>query len=124
VGNARPKPLLQYIESQRQTRELPARLVLGGHGDPITNPRELIDKRLTMHDRRARKIHRMIAAGPVSAYDIATTIWGNVAVTQAFLTLSEVLGHIDLLMRDGLVHELDGDEVVRFETLGPATRAA
>ncbi|HWF55288.1 MAG TPA: MBL fold metallo-hydrolase [Solirubrobacteraceae bacterium] len=124
VGNARPKPLLQYIESQRQTRELPARLVLGGHGDPITNPHELIDKRLTMHDRRARKIHRMIAAGPVSAYDIATTIWGNVAVTQAFLTLSEVLGHIDLLMRDGLVHELDGDEVVRFETLGPATRAA
>ena len=25
-------------------------------------------------------------------------LWGNVAVTQAYLTLSEVLGHVDLLI--------------------------
>ena len=28
-------------------------------------------------------------------------MWGNVAVTQAYLTLSEVLGHLDLLIGDG-----------------------
>ena len=28
-------------------------------------------------------------------------MWGNVAVTQAYLTLSEVLGHVDLLVADG-----------------------
>jgi len=44
-------------------------------------------------------------------------MWGNIAVTQAFLTLSEVLGHMDLLAEQGLVRELDEDEVVRFEAL-------
>jgi uncharacterized protein YycO len=40
---------------------------------------------------------------------------GNVAVTQAFLTLSEVLGHVDLLIDAGRVRECDEDGVVRFE---------
>ena len=45
-------------------------------------------------------------------------MWGNVAVTQAYLTLSEVLGHVDLLLNDVLVAEVEGDGgVVRFESL-------
>ena len=35
-------------------------------------------------------------------------MWGNVAVTQAFLTLSEVLGHVDLLIDEGRVGEREG----------------
>ena len=42
-------------------------------------------------------------------------MWGNVAVTQAYLTLSEVLGHVDLLLERGAVAEVEGDDgVVRF----------
>jgi len=36
-------------------------------------------------------------------------------VTQAYLTLSEVLGHTDILLGEGRVREVDGDGVVRFE---------
>jgi glyoxylase-like metal-dependent hydrolase (beta-lactamase superfamily II) len=112
----RPRPLLDYIASMRITREFGAKLVLGGHGDAVTEPAELIDGRLKMHDRRARKIRKMLSAEPLSAYEIATQMWGNVAVTQAFLTLSEVLGHLDLLLAEGSVRELDGD-VVRFAAI-------
>jgi hypothetical protein len=43
-------------------------------------------------------------------------MWGNVAVTQAYLTLSEVLGHTDLLVNDGRVRAVvDGDGVEHFE---------
>jgi hypothetical protein len=45
-------------------------------------------------------------------------MWGNVAVTQAYLTISEVLGHVDLLIRDGLVRAHDQAEVTRFEATG------
>jgi glyoxylase-like metal-dependent hydrolase (beta-lactamase superfamily II) len=110
----RPTPLLEYIESMKKTRELDAQLVLGGHGAPVAEPAPLIDARLRMHDRRAEKIRRMLVEKPLSAYDIALTMWGNIAVTQAFLTLSEVLGHVDLLLRDGLVAERAEDGVVRF----------
>jgi glyoxylase-like metal-dependent hydrolase (beta-lactamase superfamily II) len=106
----RPQALLQYMESMRATREMPARLVMPGHGDPILDHGELIDERLRMHRRRAERIHQILDGGPLSAYDIAVRMWGNVAVTQAYLTLSEVLGHLDLLVStdQAVEHESDG----------------
>ena len=60
-----------------------------------------------LHRRRADKIHRLLAERPRSAYEIAQALWGNIAVTQAYLTLSEVLGHMDLLANDGRVQEAE-----------------
>jgi glyoxylase-like metal-dependent hydrolase (beta-lactamase superfamily II) len=114
----RPHALIQYIESMQATRELPIDLALTGHGDPIHDHVALIDERLRLHRRRAEKILRMLEPAPLTAYEIALKMWGNVAVTQAYLTLSEVLGHMDLLARDGLVSERDDGDVVRFEAAG------
>ncbi len=117
VAGPRPHALAAYIESLRATRELPAELVLGGHGAPIVDHVSLIDERFRMHRRRARKMLRMLADGPQTAYEIALQMWGNVAVTQAYLTMSEVLGHIDLLIGDGLAREQQSGEVTHFEAL-------
>jgi glyoxylase-like metal-dependent hydrolase (beta-lactamase superfamily II) len=111
---ARPRALMTYLDSLRRTRELDASLVLAGHGEPIEGHRELIDERLRMHERRAEKLHELIAARPRNAYELAQEMWGNVAVTQAFLTLSEVLGHVDLLIDAGRVTEVEHDGVVSF----------
>jgi glyoxylase-like metal-dependent hydrolase (beta-lactamase superfamily II) len=113
----RPQALVQYIDSMRITRELPARLVLSGHGDPILEHAELIDDRLRMHRRRAARIHQILDARPLTAYEIAVRMWGNVAVTQAYLTLSEVLGHLDLLVQAGQAAEQVHDAVAVFEAL-------
>jgi glyoxylase-like metal-dependent hydrolase (beta-lactamase superfamily II) len=114
----RPQALIQYIDSMLATRELPAQVVLGGHGEPIVDPAGLIDERLRLHSRRAEKMLRMLEPDPLTAHEIAVRMWGNVAVTQAYLTLSEVLGHLDLLVRDELVREQVQDGVVRFEAVG------
>ena len=114
----RRRALLDYISSLERTRELPAEIVLTGHGDPVTEHRPLIDERLVLHRRRAEKIHKLIAQRPKSAYEIAQELWGNVAVTQAFLTLSEVIGHLDLLIVEGRAREIEEGEVVRFVATG------
>ncbi len=114
----RPRALLQYMESLQATRELPARLVLPGHGDPVLEHAELIDERLRMHRRRAARVLQILDGQPLSAYEIALRMWGNVAVTQAYLTLSEVLGHLDLLVEAGQAIERDADGVSRFEAAG------
>ncbi len=114
----RPKALIAYIESMRRTRDLPADVVLSGHGEAITDHRALIDERLAKHVQRAEKIRGLIAERPLSAYEIAQELWGNVAVTQAFLTLSEVIGHLDLLIADGRAEEIEDGEVVRFAASG------
>jgi glyoxylase-like metal-dependent hydrolase (beta-lactamase superfamily II) len=114
----RPKALVTYLESLRKTRDLQAEVVLPGHGEPVTDHVSLIDERLEFHRRRAEKIYDLIAEQPRNGYELAQALFGNVAVTQAYLTLSEVLGHVDLLLADGRVSENERDGVVFFEASG------
>jgi glyoxylase-like metal-dependent hydrolase (beta-lactamase superfamily II) len=111
----RPQALVTYLDSLRKTREMEVDLVLPGHGDPIADHRSLIDERFALHRRRADKIRGLIAERPRSAYEIARALWGNIAVTQAYLTLSEVLGHLDLLLNAGRIREVERDGVAVFE---------
>src|SRR5215210_6594526 len=91
--------------------------VLPGHGDPFDDHAALIDERFAMHERRARKIHGLLGEQPLTAHEIAQSLWGNVAVTQAYLTLSEVLGHVDLLLERDQVLEHESGGVIRYEAL-------
>lgn len=121
-GPARPQSLRIYLDSLAATRAMDdVRLVLPGHGQALTDHAALIDERSRLHARRARRIHRLIAEQPRTAFEIAQAMWGDVAVTQAYLTLSEVLGHVDLLLNEGVVAEVEGaGGVVTFESLvGP-----
>jgi glyoxylase-like metal-dependent hydrolase (beta-lactamase superfamily II) len=107
----RTRSLIAYLDSMAKTRELPeGSLLFGGHGEPVDDHRALIDT-------RKEKLLRLLADGPRSGYELAQSMWGNIAVTQAFLTLSEVIGHMDLLEDEGRVREVDDDGVIRFEAV-------
>ena len=105
----RPPALLVYIDSMRKTAEMDVKVVHGGHGPQIDDHRALIESRIAGHDRRAEKIAGLLDDGPANAFELAQKMWGNVAVTQAYLTISEILGHLDLLERDGRVERIAGD---------------
>jgi glyoxylase-like metal-dependent hydrolase (beta-lactamase superfamily II) len=113
----RPRALITYLDSLSATRELDVRIAYPGHGDQIEDHRTLIDERFAGHEQRAATIAEILSDGPKTGFEIAQRIWGNVAVTQAYLTLSEVLGHLDLLMDRGQVIELQTDRVVRYEMI-------
>lgn len=113
----RTRSLVNYTASLRETREMPIDLMLSGHGDPITDVAGLVDKRLAAQLRRLEKIHGILAEEPRSAHAVAEAIWGNVAVTQAFLTLSEVIGHLDILMDDGRVAEHEEDGLLTYAVI-------
>jgi glyoxylase-like metal-dependent hydrolase (beta-lactamase superfamily II) len=114
----RTRSLANYLESFKKTRELPEGAVLfPGHGEPIDDHRSLIDTRFASTERRKEKLLRLLAGGPRSGYELAQSMWGNIAVTQAFLTLSEVIGHMDLLEAEGRVREVDDGGVIRFEAV-------
>jgi glyoxylase-like metal-dependent hydrolase (beta-lactamase superfamily II) len=110
----RPTPLIEYARSLRATREMDVATVLTGHGDPITDHVTLIDSRLEDQGRRARKIRSLIAEQPLTAHAIAQQMWGEIAIKQAYLTLSEVLGHLDLLLAAGTARETESDGVSLF----------
>jgi glyoxylase-like metal-dependent hydrolase (beta-lactamase superfamily II) len=118
-ADGRPRALITYLRSLRETRAMDdVDIVLPGHGEDVTGHVALIDERFALHEKRAAKISRLLADAPRSAYEIAQLLWGNVAVTQAYLTLSEVLGHVDLLAERGEVVETETAGVVRFARAG------
>ena len=117
-SDRRTQALVAYMESLRKTRELPAEIVLPGHGEAVTDHVSLIDERFEGYRHRAEKIHSLIAERPRTGHELAQALWGDVAVTNAFLTLSEVIGHVDLLINAGRAREVNENGVIRFEAVG------
>jgi glyoxylase-like metal-dependent hydrolase (beta-lactamase superfamily II) len=110
----RPTPLIDYARSLTATRTMDISAVLPGHGDLTVDHAELIDARLRDQERRARKILSILSERPLTAHEVALKMWGEIALTQAYLTLSEVLGHLDILLADGTVTEIDIDGTTVF----------
>jgi glyoxylase-like metal-dependent hydrolase (beta-lactamase superfamily II) len=108
-----PGALRRYLASMRESAAMDVGVVLPGHGEPFADHTGLVAKRERMHRRRAEKILRE-AAEPVTATDIARTLWRRVPVAQQYLALSEVLGHLDLLLGEGRVVPIEEDGLVRW----------
>ncbi len=110
----RPRTLLTYAGSLRATAAADrGELILPGHGDEFGGAAGLIEKRLELHERRAAKILDALTQ-PRSAADVGRDLWRHVPVTQAYLVLSEVLGHLDLLEERGAVRAEERDGLVLY----------
>lgn len=102
----RPPALVSYLDSMDRTFALELELLLPGHGPPIADHRLLITGRRAHHRQRMDRIERELGAEPRTAHSIACAMWDDVPLTQALLTLSEVLGHLDLLIAEGRACEV------------------
>lgn len=101
----RRSALVAYLDSLAATAAMDLRLVLPGHGDAIVDHRALIDRRRGHHDDRKEEVAALVTERPRTAHEVSRAIWGDVALRQAFLTLCEVLGHVDLLAAEGRLRE-------------------
>ena len=103
---SRPRARVEYLENLRRTAAMPLERLLTGHGEDITDHAELVLRRLAEHERRCDRILATLRGGPASAYTIATDLWSEQTVSeQPLLVVWEVLGHLDLLLDAGRVHE-------------------
>jgi glyoxylase-like metal-dependent hydrolase (beta-lactamase superfamily II) len=117
LDGRRPQALPGYLDALRRTAALGPALVLPGHGEPVHDATALIDERLRMHEHRAEHIHWILAARSRTAHEVAREIWGERALAQPFLTLCEVLGHVDLLAADDRAREVASGDVTVLEAL-------
>jgi glyoxylase-like metal-dependent hydrolase (beta-lactamase superfamily II) len=113
-GNPRRSALVAYLDSLERTAAMDLAVALPGHGEPVEDHAALIARRRRHHQERKEGIAEVVADGPVTAHAIARSIWGDIALRQAFLTLSEVLGHTDLLLAEGRIAEVERDGVAAF----------
>ncbi|WP_409292814.1 MBL fold metallo-hydrolase [Peribacillus sp. SCS-37] len=93
----RPKTLLQYRESLNKVKSLPLKTCFSGHGKPFDQHGELIDKRLTEHEKRCRQIHEILSWGSKNIYEICLVMYPQLRDKTMFLGLSQIQGHLDLM---------------------------
>jgi len=113
----RPPALARYLDSVRRTAELDLAELLPGHGPPIHDHRRLVSELIAFHERRKELMLAELGHVPKTAHALACSLWGETALQQVYLTLSEVLGHLDLLVAEGRVRELDRGDVIEFEAV-------
>ncbi|MFQ3536728.1 MAG: MBL fold metallo-hydrolase [Aggregatilineales bacterium] len=107
----RPRRLLDYLDSLRRIAQLDIRIAYPGHGAPVTAVAQLVEARFAMHARRAEHLRELCAEQPRSLYALMRAMFPRLRQPETFLALSEVLGHLDLLARDGKVMAEQSDGV-------------
>jgi glyoxylase-like metal-dependent hydrolase (beta-lactamase superfamily II) len=112
---SRPRARIEYLSNLRRTASMSLDRLLTGHGDPVTDHRRLVSRRLAEHRRRCRRILEVLEEGSANAYGIAGHLWSPRTVgEQPLLVVWEVLGHLDLLLDAGQVSEEVLDDGSRY----------
>jgi glyoxylase-like metal-dependent hydrolase (beta-lactamase superfamily II) len=93
--------LPDYVASLRKIRDLPATIVLPGHGHELTDLGGRIDEVLLHHDQRADLVVDIVRARPRSIYEIAGEVWPKLRPRDAHLAIREIIGHLVLLKTEG-----------------------
>lgn len=97
--------LLIHMVSLRKCLSLPIDEVYSGHGTVIHQPKNLIQKRLDGMEKKAERFLTLIRNGKRTANEIAETYYQDVYDQQFSLVMSEVIGHLDYLERQGNIQK-------------------
>ena len=95
--------LKQYLNSIRKIEDLEVSLVLPGHGEPIRDFKATLGKILHHHEQRLAMVLSILSRGEKTAYDISRALFPNTKAFEVFLGVSEVLGHLSILLEEGKI---------------------
>jgi len=118
----RLRSLVLYRASLERVAALAIREAWPGHGPVIYDVAGLVRRRLSFHKARLERVLAALGHGACTTWQITEALFPNRAPLDAFLAVSETIGHLDLLEMEGRISgDLDGG-VVRW-SLAPDTPA-
>ncbi len=92
--------LPQYLQSLRRVLLLNCDLAYPGHGGPIANPNTRIRELITHHEQRKEALHDRVGTKAKTLLAICHEVYQNLDHMNTMLALSEVIGHLDLLIEE------------------------
>ena len=109
------KALVEYVRSAKRVRALPVELVAPGHAEPFSGHVELIDRLLGFYDLRQAKLLALLEAqGPQTPAALTPQIFPRAREHQLYLTLSEVMGNLEVLEAEGRVARSEHKGLLHF----------
>lgn len=105
----RRRSLVEYLESLGRFVALDPEVVLPGHGPAFTDTPTWAGCVRRHHESRAVAILEGVGQiGPATAFELSRRMFPSIEGFAHLLGVSEVLGHLDLLIDDGLVDWMPG----------------
>jgi glyoxylase-like metal-dependent hydrolase (beta-lactamase superfamily II) len=92
--------LPQYLHSLRRILLLNCDLAYPGHGGPIVNPNARIRELIAHHEQRKEAIHARLDSRGKTLVQLCQELYQNLDELNLMLALSEVIGHLDLLLEE------------------------
>lgn len=93
----RPLTLVQYRTALQMCADMEIDQIFSGHGEVVTNHRELIAQRLQKNWERSDHLKNFLRDGAKTAFELNALLFPSLYQKELPLTLSETLGHLDLL---------------------------
>ncbi len=112
----RRRSLLEYVETLDRLASMPLATVFPGHGPPIEDPHALIEEMREHHRRRAVDLESRLTPEGKTAWSLATELFPGLTGFDNFLAVSEVVGHMDLLVEEGRASASVRDGVTFYAT--------
>ncbi len=106
----RPKSLLRFMKSLEKVESLECDLVFPAHGDVFSDHRALIESYRLHHERRVLQFERELRQRPATPFELGRKLFPKYWDKELFLVMSEVMGHLDVLIESGraVLEERDG----------------
>jgi glyoxylase-like metal-dependent hydrolase (beta-lactamase superfamily II) len=109
-SKTRIQTLVTYLDSLRKTQEMPAEIVFGGHGEPITDPAARAREVLAHHAARLDETAAALGSEPRSGYEVSLSLFGDeLAPSQRRFAVAEALAHIEHLVTRGRARKRESD---------------
>lgn len=116
---ARPDPLGDYLESLQKVRNLPVRVALPGHGEPLFRWTERVDELTEHHRTRLEAVYDLVPTEGATAFQVAQRLFfdGQPEGPRSPeiplpLAVGEAASHLERLCRVGRLVREEGPPVV------------
>jgi glyoxylase-like metal-dependent hydrolase (beta-lactamase superfamily II) len=97
----RRRSLEDYLDSLDRMKKMDPSIAYPGHGEPIADPVGLIDRTTGHHLERKKEVAKLLTAEGQSPYELAQELYPDVTGYDIYLSVSEVVAHLDLVEADG-----------------------
>lgn len=108
--------LADYIASLHRVKALRARVVHPGHRTSLEDVGAYVRYSLAQYEARQQAILRLLRDGPATPFELVDRLFGTLPIEEILLGVTEVLGHLEVLAREGVV-VLDREEDVTVARL-------
>lgn len=113
----RPDPLGDYLDSLAKVKDLPATIVLPGHGAPLYNLKVRVAEIIEHHEHRLAQILSLLKVKPQHAYQLTEQLFGARLKNDEArrMATAEVVAHLEYLrLRDQVKRERNSDDILLY----------